>query len=701
MFRSKPAEQDRTRALLELLYHVSREVATALDLRTVLQRVLFEAIRNVGGERASIVVLDDNGKPIDATIVYGQQFHEHTTQQLRETVERGLAGWVVKNRKPALIPNTAHDERWLRRPDDDSEKTGAKSAICVPLLARERLVGVLTLVHSVPNAFNDEHLELMQAIADQAGIAVLNARLYTESQRQARVMTALAEGAASINTSLRVDDVLQRILNQTIQALQVETAAVALSDPTSGQLVFRAASGQNAGHILDRRIPLGEGLTGSVAREGRGVVVPLVSAEKRFTDLDRFGGIQTRAVAIAPILTQAGVTGVIEAINPISGAFDPDALLVMTGLGSLAGTTIQNAELYERLDEAHQRYRELFEDSVDPILITDWTGRILEVNRQAISLSGFSDEELRSKTIEQLHEINAAKLGIGWGELESGAPVRYESRLRQKDDVACPVEVYVRRVEFEDATAVQWLLRDIKERKELDALREDLTAMIYHDLRSPLSNVVASLDVLSGMVDTSDESVRSILGIASHSTARVQRLVSSLLDLNRLEAGQPVVDQKLTDPQALIEQAVNDTAPAVDGRRQTLTTSLPANLSSLWVDPDMTRRVLTNLIENAVKFTPAEGHIEVGAKADGEWLELWVKDNGPGIPVDDQDRIFQKFTRLRGKDRPAGLGVGLAFCRLAVLGHGGRIWVTSQPGTGTEFHFTLPLATRGQIAANQ
>ena len=697
MFRSKPAEQDRTRALLELLYHVSREVATALDLRTVLQRVLFEAIRNVGGERASVVVLDDNGKPLDATIVYGQQFHEHTTQQLRETVERGLAGWVVRNRKPALIQNTANDERWLRRPDDALENTGAKSAICVPLLARERLVGVLTLVHSIPDAFNEEHLELMQAIADQAGVAVLNARLYTESQRQARVMTALAEGAASINTSLRVDDVLQRILNQTIQALQVETAAVALTDPASGQLVFRAASGQNAGNILDRHIPLGEGLTGAVARDGRGVVVPAVDAEKRFTDLDRFAGIQTRAVVIAPIPTQSGVIGVIEAINPISGAFDPDALLVMTGLGSLAGTTLQNAELYEQLDAAHQRYRELFEDSVDPILITDWTGHILEANRQAVTLSGFSNTELHAKSIDDLHEIQSVRLGNGWEALQSGAPCSYESRLRQKDGETRPVEVYVRRVEFEEATAVQWLFRDIKERKELDALREDLTAMIYHDLRSPLGNVVSSLEVLSTMVDPADESVRAILSIASNSTARIQRLLSSLLDLNRLESGQSVVDQKVTDPIALIEQAVKDTSPSVEGRHQSISTSLPVRQAALWVDPDMVRRILTNLIENAVKFTPAEGKLEVGARIDDKWLELWVKDNGPGIPTADQERIFEKFTRLRGKDKPAGLGVGLAFCRLAVLGHGGRIWVQSEPGKGTEFHFTLPLATQEQI----
>ena len=106
------------RSLLELLYRVSREVATALDLRTVLQRVLYAAIENVGGERGSIVVMDDHGKPLDSIILHGQRVQGDTTQQLRVTVERGLAGWVVRNIQPALVPDTSRDERWLRRPDD-------------------------------------------------------------------------------------------------------------------------------------------------------------------------------------------------------------------------------------------------------------------------------------------------------------------------------------------------------------------------------------------------------------------------------------------------------------------------------------------------------------------------------------------------------------------------------------------------------
>jgi NtrC-family two-component system sensor histidine kinase KinB len=642
-------------------------------------------------------VLDDAGKAVDATIVYGSQFHEHTTQQLRDTMERGLAGWVIRNRKAVLIPDTSKDERWLMRPDDAMDRSGVKSAICVPLLARESLVGVLTLVHPAPNAFSQEQLDLMQAIADQAGIAVLNARLYTESQRQARVMTALAEGAAAMNVSLRMEDVYQRILIQTMQALQVETVALGMLE--GEQLVYRAAAGQSAGNILGRKIPLGQGIAGAAALEGHGVVVPDVSQDKHYGEADQFGGVEMRAVVIAPIQSQARVIGIIEAINPIAKTFDPDALLVMTGIGGLAGSTIQNAQLFERLQAAHQRYRELFEDSIDPMLITDWDGRVLEANRQAILLSGYTSEKLHTLTIDQLHKVNWNRTGKEFAILRENRTCSYESSLQREDESETPIEVHARRVEFDENDAIQWILRDITERKDLDNLREDLTAMIYHDLRSPLANIVSSLDVLYSMVPEDDkDTVYTILKIAENSTDRIQRLVSSLLDVNRLEKGQPVADQKVVDPIALIKRAVLDVEPVAKGRRQTISATLPNQLPPIWVDEDMARRVLINLMENSVKFTPSDGQLEAGASREDQWVHMWVKDNGPGIPAAEQERIFDKFTRLRGTNKSSGLGIGLAFCRLAVLGHGGKIWVESEPGKGSIFHFTFPVATEEQLA---
>ena len=688
-------KEDHSRSLLELLVKVSREVATALDLRTVLQRVLFACLQYVGGERDSIVVMDDIGKPVDATIVYGRQFHDHTTQQLRDTVERGLAGWVVQNRKAALVPDTSKDERWLRRADDSADKSGAKSAICVPLIARERIVGVLTLVHSVPNTFNEEHLKLMQAISDQASVAVLNARLYTETQRTARVMSALAEGAAALHSSLEMQDVLRRILNQTMQALQVETVALALIDPASNDLIVKAAAGNNSGSIPGIRIPAGQGLAGRVVSEKRGHIIPAVNLETGMAESDRLNGLAMRALAVAPIQAQGKVIGVLEAINPISGSFDPDALVVMTGLGNIAGSTLDNSQLFEQLQNAHKHYRELFEDSVDPILITDWEGRVLEVNRRAATLSQYSARELRSMSIDQLHEVNWAKAGLNFEALKNGGTCGYESGLLCNDGAMVPIEVYARRVEFNDTEAIQWIMRDITARKELDALRDDMTSMIFHDLRSPLGNIVSSLEMMSGLLPA-DETLNSMLNIAKNSTGRIQRLVNSLLDINRLETGQEIADQNPIDPVALVREAIRDVEPGVAARQQTLTNRATTVLPLVWVDVDMIYRVLINLLENAIKFTPVTGRIDIGAQTapDGMYVNFWVRDNGPGIPPSERERIFEKFTRLRGRNRPGGLGVGLAFCRLAVTGHGGKIWIESEVDKGTTFWLSLPVATR-------
>ncbi len=687
--------EDHTGPLLELLIQINREVAAALDLRTVLERLVRAAMRHVGGERGSIIVLDDTGKPVDATIIYGSSLHEHTARQLKETVDRGLAGWVIRHRKAALVPDTSLDERWLRRPDDAADRSGPKAAICVPLLARERLVGVLTLVHSLPGAFGREHLELMQTIADQASIAVLNARLYTESSRQARIMTALADGAAAFNGSLDPREVWQRVLNQTIQAMQVETTALGLVEGPEQNIVFVAAAGQNAGNIIDRHVPGGQGLLAQVVREGRGIIIANTAEDKRFTDVDRFSGINARAVAIAPIQAQGRILGVLEAINPVGRSFDADALTVMTGLGGLAGATISNAQLFEKPERAHQRYRELFEESVDPIFITDCGGRVIEANREAVRLSGFPGDELRDMSIDRLHQVNWGKVGMEFEKLLEQEAITYESTLFRSDGDKVPVIIYARHVEFEDADSLQWTLHDITERKELDALREDLTSMIYHDLRSPLGNIVSSLGVLSSIVGD-DEAANSILKVAEHSTSRIQRLVDSLLDINRLESGQSIVDQSEVRPNELIRAAAIDVEPAASGRRQTIDLALEDNLPAILVDSGMIRRVLINLLENAIKYSKTDTHIEIGARRYGESLQFWVQDQGPGIAPADQKRVFEKFARLKaGGHRPSGLGIGLAFCRTAVQAHGGSIWIESEEGRGSRFVFTLPLKAAG------
>jgi signal transduction histidine kinase len=189
-----------------------------------------------------------------------------------------------------------------------------------------------------------------------------------------------------------------------------------------------------------------------------------------------------------------------------------------------------------------------------------------------------------------------------------------------------------------------------------------------------------------------NETIQSVTTIARRSTDRIQRLISSLLDINRLESGQTIVSQQAVTPTNLAADAFDAVKLMSESRHQVLTSQLPDDLPAVWVDVDMIRRVLINLLENASKFTPPEGTLELGGKLDGDWVHLWVQDNGPGIPAEEREHIFEKYSRLKRSENVSGLGVGLAFCRLAVNGHGGRIWVESRVGQGSKFNLTLPVA---------
>jgi NtrC-family two-component system sensor histidine kinase KinB len=233
-------------------------------------------------------------------------------------------------------------------------------------------------------------------------------------------------------------------------------------------------------------------------------------------------------------------------------------------------------------------------------------------------------------------------------------------------------------------------MRDISERLELAELRTDMTSMIFHDLRSPLGNIISSLEVLQGSFDDEDETIQSVLSIASRSSRRASRLVESLLDLDRLETEKAVLNKTESSIGGLIAEAVEEIHPTAEARGQFLRINLAPRLPIVSMDVDMIRRVLINLLENAVKYTRAGDHIDVSVKMADDQLEVSVCDNGPGISEKDRERIFDKFFRLSGESRPKGLGLGLAFCRLAVEAHGGRIWVDSEEGKGSTFTFTLP-----------
>jgi len=679
---------------LELLYHVSREIATTLDLPVLLKRILTLSMENIGAINGSIIAMDDIGNPVASALIINTLVVENSGENLKETLENGLAGWVVKTRQAVLIPDTSLDARWMHRPDDDHDATGPKSVISAPFLTQDQLAGVITLVHPETSFFTSNHRALIQAIADQSAVAVINARLHADTIHQARIMTALSESATAITSSLELKKVLQQILDQICQALDTEAVSLALLDRNDETLEYFASTYEGKQNPTGMKFNLGQGIAGWVAKQETGIIVPNAYEDERFNSkFDEVTGIKTRAIACTPIFSQGEIIGIVEAKNPKNGKFPPGSLRVLTGISSLAGTAIRHAQLFEAHSAAHKRYQYLFEENVNSIIITDRDGEILEVNQQTVYLSNYSKEKLQSMFIEVIHDVNMGALGMNFEKVTEDENVTYESVLYTENKSKIPVNVHVQSILIEGKSYLQWLFRDDTERKELDKLREDLLSMIYHDLRSPLANIVSSLDVINTMEEfgTADPTILALFEIVLRSTNRIQRLTHSMLDINRIESGQPVIDINPTSPQKLLQEAVEILGPEIETRRISVNLDVPDNIAPVLINEQMTLRVIINLIENAIKFSPTAGKISLGVNQSTNFVRVWVQDAGPGIPDKNLQSIFDKFVSLQNREGVQGYGIGLAFCRLVIEGHGGKIWAENIPGGGSKFTFTIPV----------
>jgi NtrC-family two-component system sensor histidine kinase KinB len=860
-------ENGRVGRHLEVIYHLNRELARHLDLSEVLSRTLELLVQSLNATGGSIAVLAEDGRLIDASMAVGGSIISKAVQQLAPALRQGLAGWVLSNGKVALVEDTQNDPRWIpadpkhapAHPAQASHPT--RSAVSAPLLGREGVVGVITLVHTSTNHFHGEDLRLLASIAetvglavenarlftsehqrrifastlqevartvnstlepekvfalildqlshvvkfdsaslllldgdhlkvaasrgfanpevfadfyfpfqpenpswrtmkdrkpkiiddvqkypgwlandaipeskkihgwlgvplviqdkpmglitidstqpdtytqadadlamafaDQAATAVANAQLYTESQQQTRTMAMMAETTRMIVSSLDLNEVLDQLLSRVVGLLGVEAGSIALVDEPSGDLVFRSTTGPKGQTLQDRRLKPGQGIAGWVVQNGRPLVVPDTRLDERFDrSFDETTGFDTRSVACVPILLREKILGVVEVINPRRGIFSDRSVQVLEYLTGLAASAISHAQLFSATRSAEQRYLTLFQDSIDPILITDLDGKIVDANARALQFSGYSREELLKRRIQNLHPVHTAKLGQRFSDIAHGEVRNYETHLRTHSGKQAPVELFVKRIPGPDPDqdTVQWIVRDIAERAELDELRSDLTSMLFHDMRSPLGNVISSLQLLNDPPPT-DETVRSLLTISLRSARRLSRMIDSLLDLRRLEEGRAVIRRTKVSLAALTAEAVEEAQPVAEGKGIILQLAIPLSLPTVEADSDMIRRVISNLLDNAVKYTPGGGSIRLTAEAKDQNVCFSVTDSGPGIPAEERHRIFDKYSRIERIGAPKGLGLGLAFCRLAVKAHGGRIWVDSPAEGGAAFRFTLP-----------
>jgi two-component system, sensor histidine kinase and response regulator len=237
------------------------------------------------------------------------------------------------------------------------------------------------------------------------------------------------------------------------------------------------------------------------------------------------------------------------------------------------------------------------------------------------------------------------------------------------------------------------LQQNYKRLQELEKLRDDLTHMIIHDLRTPLSSLIAGMQTLDVVGDLNEDQ-QEMMGIAIISGGTLLGMINDLLDVGKMESGSVQLDYAVLSAAELVAAAVSQIASLAESKQLMLVRQIDADLPPLRGDENKLRRTLVNLLGNAIKFTPSGGAVTVEARPskEGQSVQFSVRDTGEGIPPEAFGRIFEKFGQVESRQggRTMSTGLGLTFCKLAVEAHGGHIRVESAPGQGSRFCFTIP-----------
>ncbi|MDX1688211.1 MAG: GAF domain-containing protein [Candidatus Promineifilaceae bacterium] len=689
-------ESRRRASELAALVSATAAVSTSLDLEEVLQDVARQMVNLVDAAASIIFDWDETGRRLAQRTVHGAAAVTETIvsrlpQDLAQypLIRKALHGYFpvhVRQSDPTL---TTQERRLL-------VETHANGLLLLPLVAHEQTIGLAILVDTrKEHEFSQQEINFVQMLANQAAVAIQNARLYQDAQRQLKVSALLNEASKVINSSLDTNEILQSLLAQMNELLNAEAISIALVDKQRNELVYEVAEGLGSDKIVGLRLPSNQGISGWVMEHGEPALVPNTENDPRFNKMgDERTGYDTQAMICAPLQVKDEVLGTVQAINPRQSTFSEDDLQLLVNLANLASSALANAQQFARTQAAEARYLSLFDESVNPILLTNPAGTVVEANRRACEFLGYRHEELLGLPIASLHRENVGEEALpSFDEIGHDHAKTFTSEVGTRERPNTPVEVHVKRTLSGDSELLQWIYRDISQEVELEEMREDLMAMLVHDLQSPLGNVISSLELLRyELPPNSDPVLTSIVDIAARSSNRLQTLIRSLLDITRLEAGHPIREAKFVKLSTLIEDAQELIVPTIERRQAKLVVDVPEDLPRVYVEEDMIRRVFVNLLDNASKYTPERKAVTVRVRpsdANGS-IHASVSDEGPGIPQRYREIIFDKFRRLQEKGGPKGIGLGLAFCRLAVEAHGGRIWIDDAPTGGARFNFTLP-----------
>ncbi len=584
----------------------------------------------------------------------------------------------------------------------------------LPLFVGDKALGILVAYYDHTQTFSGEQIELMRTFATQAAQAINNARLYSITdealERRVEQLYALAAIGRLLTATMSRQTICDLLLTYATDATKAAAGAVVLKDSDGEYRVF-SQRGYPEGVFRDPALTR-TGITGRALRSGQ-----IIRRDDVRKDSDYVGlALATSAQLTVPILRGRETLGVITVEAESIGAFTQEDEHFIGQIASQAIIAIDNMNLFSAITEARDRLQTILDAIEDGMVLLDARGYIALANPR-ISLIGLDPDKLPGQSVDDLLLTNpqiAEKMGFDSGDdlRLLVDDLRAADALAERDPVNFAVQgehgtLHIQRqiipVRAEDGEEIGALMMfyNKTEETELEQTRQDLSRMIVHDLRSPLTAVTTSLKLLRELVPKDAEFYKAVMDTTEASQRAIRKLLSrvdALLDISKMESGQLTLDRDPTELATMVDSVCVELSPIAHEMEIKLVSEVSDSLPLLLVDADKVERLLLNLVDNALKYAPMESDVIIRAYLPGThgallgFMRIEVADQGPGIPAEYRHSLFDRYVQVQGRrGARRGTGLGLTFCRLVTEAHGGRIWIEDNHPKGTVFAVTLPV----------
>lgn len=698
---------------LAALFDSSVEITATLDRATVLRSVSSRLAAII--DATSTYVLEIDWQAETATVIsdylaptandlerISDVGTTHALSEFPQTVE------ALKNGRPSvtLISQVDADPAML----EDLRRYGGKSALCVPLMVAGQMHGYVVLWDSrIERLWTETEIRLAQTLANQSAVALDNVRLFEAERKQLKLAQTLQAVGALLTAEMSLDEVFEYLFDLLARVVNYDSVSIQLIDGEHTSLVAGRGFPDVA---LSQRIANMVMTSTLQERWGqphrRYIVIPDTHRDPHWV-LD-YGNEYIRSWIGAALRVKGRLLGILNLDSATVNAYDDTIGETAAAFANQAAIAIENAQLNEavrrhaeelearvidrtmELELERKRTAAVLDTAGEGIILTDPDGHIQYINPAMERLTGFQNDEVvgQNSRLWQSGQTSPALYHEMWTHIKRGHIWQGELVNRRKDGTLYDAALTI--APLTDAagqiTGFVGVQRDITHQKELDRLKDEFVSNVSHELRTPIANVKLYLSLLTrGKPEKQPEYLQTL----RRETARLEQLIEDLLDLSRLDLGTTKTELGPIDLATLLAPLVADRSALASARQLTVDYQAEPGRVMAVADSTLLVQVASNLLTNAINYTPAGGTVSViigwQQSEDQRWATFSVKNSGPGISEADRPHLFERFYRGEAgrKSGAAGTGLGLAISRQIVDRLGGRITVDSQPGQGAVF----------------